>query len=138
MNIRLMNKVLAKIEQDYNKFNMSWWYNRITKKSQAEYPSEYKHFVCGTAGCLAGHVIMESLGEPALKKANNDDFLDVPVLARTLLDISEADANEIFYSRGKAHYAQEGVHNKTPGTKGYAKAVAQGVRNYFAGKGIAL
>lgn len=83
MKVELMKEVKRRILAEPRAVTMDTFYDRIVTKSY-----------CGSVGCIAGHAILASGIKP---KAIDNFGLNLHETGRTLLGISESEAQALFY-----------------------------------------
>lgn len=123
MDINLMKKVLKRVEKNHKNFNMDWFRLRLNKKQQVRFPA----LGCGTICCLAGDIIIEALGEKIFLKL---DESAIPRVAQAVAGLSDEDKNALFYLGNHSIYEREGLFDKKPGTRDYARTVIKCVKSY--------
>lgn len=131
MNIPLLLKVRAQVLQDYTHLNMGPAGVRLTESQIAKWNRNrnrrpYKNS-CGSVGCLALHTLLAA-GAPVLLNdfggLATDNILEN---AAQLLELSYSHQHILFFIHYKDTPVAEVLDSKTPGTKAYAKAVAEGI-----------
>lgn len=128
-NVELARKIKKAILLEPLSANMLCWvdFNSELTKKQRNF--------CGTVGCIAGHVLIQS----GLKKEVISylvDSGDIVGVAAGLLGMDVAEAKLLFYFYGEGQeevYAEERelLNKKRPGTLGYAKVVVQALEKAY-------
>lgn len=130
-NVELARKIKKAILFEPLSANMKCWVD--FNSELAKLTKKQRNF-CGTVGCIAGHVLIQS----GLKKGVISYLLDtgdiVGVAAGLLgMDIAEAKMLFYFYSEDYGVYAEEQklLNKNRPGTLGYAKVVVQALEKAY-------
>lgn len=136
MNQRAKELLLAakaRILEEPRRLNMGLWILTDVNREKLRLYGEPKHYgipPCETVACIAGHICLAE--DPEFGARDEFWASGISASARNLMGLSDYSAHGLFYETSWPIAFQERLAGVRPGTKKYAKIVADRIDAWIA------